>query len=53
MSAVVHRLDFAAKLPSKRASIASMKRRLREAFERHQAKPAYPRRAKPEPNGKA
>ncbi len=52
-SAVVHRLDFAAKLPAKRASIAGMKRRLREAFERHQAKPVRPRRLKPEPNGKA
>jgi len=50
--AVVHRLSFAAKLPTKRASIADIKRRLRETFERHQAKPARPRRAKPEPNGK-
>jgi hypothetical protein len=51
--AVVHRLDFAAKLPTKRASVPGLKRRLREAFERHQTGPAHPRGSKPAPKGKA
>ena len=52
-SAVVHRLDFAAKLPTKRASVPGLKRRLREALERHQAGSAQPRGSKPAPKGKA
>lgn len=51
--AVVHRLDFAAKLPKKRPSASGLKRRLREAFDHHQAGPARPRGNKSSPKGKA
>lgn len=51
--AVVHRLDFAAKLPVRRASLRRLRKKLREAWERHHRapKPTRPAR-KPEPNGK-
>ena len=52
-SASVHRVDFAAKLPTKRASLPSLKRRLRDAIERHQTGSAHPRGSKPAPKGKA
>jgi hypothetical protein len=50
--AVVHRLEFAAKLPTQRANLARLKRKLRQAWQRHQGrpKPAPPPR-KPEPGG--
>jgi len=51
--AEVHRLDFAAKLPTRRASLARLRRKLRQVWKRHQGrqKPA-PHTHKPEPNGK-
>lgn len=48
----VHRLDFAAKLPTQRTSVGHLKRALRDTFKRHQVKPRRRQPRKPEPNGK-
>jgi len=50
--AVIHRLDFAAKLPKKRPAVSSLKRRLRDALERHRAGPARPLGDKSSPKRK-
>jgi hypothetical protein len=47
--AVVHRLEFAKRLPTKRKNLANLKRQLREVLKNHEPPSKPPR--KPEPDG--